>query len=118
MARMKALLRLTSSVCLGVWVTLIVFGLALALLWTLAPDSPSSKLVTALLSAAIALGVGGFGVAWLARVSDLALPAGFGFLFAGLSSAYILGPDGLVLILASAGALIAAAGGRRALVTR
>lgn len=68
-------MRTIASILIGILVTVIVFGIALSLLWAIGSDARSFKLLSALLSAALAVGLGGFTVAWIARGHALVLPA-------------------------------------------
>lgn len=102
----KYILHSISCIAFGSIITLIVFGLVLALLWALFPVASASKLIGALISAALALCAGGFILAWSSGGTNWLRPAVFGLLFGGVSFIYILGPVGNALLLAGASTLI------------
>lgn len=110
MSPTKYLLRSFSGVALGSIATLVVFGLFLSLLWAVFPATSSSKSIGALISAALALSVGGFVLAWTSGGTNWVRPGVFGLLFGGISFTYIFGPVWNALILAGASAQFAAFG--------
>lgn len=107
----RAFLRAMSGALFSVLVTVASFGIVLSLAWTIAGDSEALKLISALLSAALAMSLGGFIVAWFAGGDDLKPSFLFGFLFGGISFGYILGLDIVILLLAVVSALMSGAGG-------
>lgn len=108
MKKLAFLVRLVAGYWLGLLGTLIVFGLALAALWAIGPEGKTLKLGSAILSAILAMGAGGFLVAWAVTRDEMVLAGAFGFLFGGFSFSYLLGLGWTALILAGASAAIAA----------
>jgi hypothetical protein len=89
-----------------------VFGLVLALS-RLAPwaEHVQYKLVSTILSSAIAIISGGIVVALMSRNGRLAGASVFGFLFGTFAFVYLLGPTPLVVIPVGIATLLAALGG-------
>jgi hypothetical protein len=105
------MLQSLGALILGSLASLLAFGAVLALLWTVAGASVPSKAISALISAVLALSLGGFVVAWIGRGDDAKLAALFGFLFGGFSATYVLGPTWAALLLATVSGVAAAGGG-------
>ena len=112
MSPVNTVLRSFAGIALGLFTTLSVFGLTLALLWALLPQTPGWKLAGALAAAGLALCAGGFVLAWSSSRPGWVLPAAFGLLFGAFGFTYLLGPVVWVLLLAAVCALAAAAGGQ------
>ena len=111
MSDFKSVGRLISAILLAFLSTLTSFGLILSFLWFLGSDEKSYRLITSIISASLAVVLGGFILVWVAKSKNLMLPALFGFLFGALSFTYLLGIDFLVVPLTIVSVLLAAAGG-------
>jgi len=111
MSNIKSAGRLISAVLLAFLGTLASFGLILSFLWFLGSDDKSYKLITSIISASLAIVLGGFILVWVAKSKHLMLPALFGFLFGAFSFTYLLGVDFLVVPLTILTGLLAATGG-------
>jgi hypothetical protein len=111
MSNIKSAGRLISAIFLAFLSTLASFGLILSFLWFLGSDEKSYRLITSIISASLAIVLGGFILVWVAKSKNLMLPALFGFLFGALSFTYLLGIDFLVVPLTIVSGLLAAAGG-------
>jgi hypothetical protein len=110
MFQRMSILRFIASLAAGYFATLIVFGLVLSLLWAVVPLESAWRMLSAFISAALALFTGGFVIAWLSRAHRWFLPAAFGLFFGGISFLYLLGPVWIVLAFAAVSALAAALG--------
>jgi len=110
MSNLKSAGRTVSAVFLASLGTMASFGLILSFLWFLGSDEKSSKLITSMIFASLAILLGGFIVVWVAKIKNPMLPALFGFLFGALSFTYLLGFDFLVVPLTIVSVLLAATG--------
>jgi lipid-A-disaccharide synthase-like uncharacterized protein len=110
MFQKMSLLRFIASLAAGYFATLIVFGLALSLLWAVMPQESVWRMLSTFISSALALFAGGFVIAWLSRAHRWFLPAAFGLFFGGVSFLYLLGLEWIVLAFAAVSALAAALG--------
>ena len=107
----RAFLMATLWALFSFLITVATFGIILSVSWTIAGKSETPRLIGALLSAAIAISLGGFIVAWFSGGDDLKPSFSFGFLFGGISFGYILGLDLVVLLLALVSSLMSGTGG-------
>jgi len=108
---MKSAGRTVSAVFHASLGTMASFGLILSFLWFLGSNEESSKLITSIISASLAIVLGGFILVWVAKSKHLMLPALFGFLFSALSSTYLLGFDFLVVPLTIVSVFLSVTGG-------
>jgi hypothetical protein len=105
------MLRLTWAMILASVAALVSFGLLLGLFWSLGEGGDTYGLVTSILAAACAIGLGGFITAWASKADKPAPSFLFGFLFGGLSFTYILGIGVLAFLLALVSGGVSGTGG-------
>ena len=104
-------MRSVAAFILGILVTLVVFGLAISLLWFVGPGTSSYKLTIMLISSGLAIAVGGFSIATILNRKCIIASAVFGFSFGFSGSAYVLGVDWSILAFAAAASVLAGIGG-------
>lgn len=104
-------MRSIAAFVLGIIATLVIFGLAISLLWFVGPSTSSYKLATTFVSSGLAIVAGGFALGVIIKRNRIIAAALFGFSFGLLSSLYILGLDWLILAFAAAASVIGCIGG-------
>ena len=78
--------------------TIASFGIVLSFLWFFVSDAIIYKIVTSIISAYVAIILGGFILAWISKRNDHVLPAIFGLLFGIFSFSYFLGVNGITFL--------------------
>ena len=110
MSNDKSLVRAILAIAVAFFSTLAFFGITLSVFWYLVPVEEVYRLISFIISAILAIGFGGYIVAWFGRRENAYLSFLFGFLFGGLSFIYILGLGFLAIALAVVSGIISGFG--------
>jgi hypothetical protein len=111
MRPITSLFRTCSAFLLACVATLAGFGLVLSALWSIGSGGTIYKFASALVSAIMALGLGGMVMARISKPKGIPFAMLFGLLFGGSSFIYILGLEPESILLGFASGLAAGAGG-------
>lgn len=107
---LSQVIRMLGALVLASLTALASLGLLLAAAWAVAGEMPVPKLIAALVSAAIALALGGFVSSLVSQSKGPAGPAAFGLLFGGASFLYMLGLDVRVILFTAAAVILSVSG--------
>lgn len=110
MIRWGRVIRMLGSLILASLTTLASFGVLLAAAWAVVGERPEPRLAAALMSAGIAVALGGFIISWMAGSEGPAVPGAFGLLFGGASFLYVLGPDLRAILFTAAAVVLSVSG--------